>query len=184
MISLTGRDAARGQHQIMIPRRGCDRALELIGIIWKDAEIGRAGAEALDQPRQQIAVGVEQGCRRARPARLDDLVAGREHRDPHPPPHRQRRDADCSRQCHMRLGEPPASRQHDDTGAQVLPGQPPVGPKLKASRHDHGAALDAAILLHEDGIGAGRHWRAGEDADRFARGGAHARRHGRRSRAR
>jgi hypothetical protein len=40
MISLAGRDATRGQHQVMIPGRGCDRALELISIIRQDAEIG------------------------------------------------------------------------------------------------------------------------------------------------
>ncbi len=64
--------------------------------------------------------------------------------------------------------EPPPGRQRDGAGAHILAGEPAIGAALQAGRHDDAIAFDAAIFLHEHGIGAGRHRRAGENADRFA----------------
>ena len=53
--------------------------------------------------------------------------------------------------------------------AHILAGKPPVGAELQARRHDDAVAFGRHVLLHEHGIGAGRHRRAGENADRLAR---------------
>ena len=168
MIGLAGRYAARGQHQVVVHRRGRDRALKLLGIVRQNAEIGRGRAKALDQTSEEIAVGIEQRGLRSRRARLDDLVAGREHRDPYRPSYGERGEPDRGRERDMLLGEAPARRQHHGAGAQILARKPSVGANLKARRDDHTPALDAAILLHENGVSAEWHRRAGEDADRFA----------------
>ena len=61
-----------------------------------------------------------------------------------------------------------AGRQHHRACRHVLAGEPPVGAALEARRHDHRIAFDRHVLLHEHGVGAGRHRRAGEDADGLA----------------
>ena len=49
----------------------------------------------------------------------------------------------------------------------VFTGQAPIGAALQARRHDDAIAVDATILLHEDGIGASGHRCAGENTRRF-----------------
>ena len=68
----------------------------------------------------------------------------------------------------MLHGKPPAGGQRNRPCPQIFAGKPPIGAALQAWRHDDAAAVDAAILLHEYGIGARRHRRAGKDADRLA----------------
>ena len=69
---------------------------------------------------------------------------------------------------HVLRGEPPAGRQHDRALAHILAGKPAVGASFQPRRHDDVIALGAHVLLHEHRVGAGRHRRAGEDADRLA----------------
>ncbi len=104
----------------MLRRRCGNRAREPLGIVGQDAEIGRGGAEALDEPSEQIAIGVEQRGTRSRRPRLDDFVAGREHGDAHAAEHVERSQADGGRERDVLRGEPPACRQHDRSGAYVL----------------------------------------------------------------
>ena len=59
--------------------------------------------------------------------------------------------------------------QDDGAALDVLAGVPAVGAALYAGRDKDVAILDAAVLLHEDGVRPSRHGRAGEDADRLAR---------------
>ena len=80
----------------------------------------------------------------------------------------------------MRGGEPPPGRQQDRIRAHILAGVAAVGAALQTRRNDHRIALDAGVLLHKHGIGAGRHRRAGENADRFAGAEREGRRRGRR----
>src|SRR2546421_497659 len=47
-------------------------------------------------------------------------------------------------------------------------GMPAIGAGREPGRHDHAGALGAAILLHEHGVGARGHRRAGEDANGLA----------------
>ena len=151
-------------------RRRRDRARQLVRVVRQDAEIGRGRAEPVDQPGQQVAVGVEQRRRRARPAGFDDFVAGREHRHPDAAAYRKRVQADAGRERDMLGGQPPPGRQHDGAGTHVFARNPPVGAALEPRRHDHRRSVRVRphVLLHEDGIGALRHRRAGEDAGGLA----------------
>ncbi len=154
MVGLPGRHAAGGEHEIVVGRRRCDRARELVAIVRQDAEIGHRGPETLEQPRQQVAIGVEQGGAGPRRARLDDLVAGREHGDADAAEHVEAGQADRGGQRHVLRREPPAGRQHDRAGAHVLAGKPAIGAGLEPRRHDHRLAVEAHVLLHEHGVGA------------------------------
>ena len=62
-----------------------------------------------------------------------------------------------------------AGRQHHVAGRNVLAGQPSIRAQFQAFRHDHVVALDAHVFLHEHGVGALGHGRAGENADRLPR---------------
>src|ERR1700704_392258 len=81
MVGLAGRYAAGGNDEIMRLRGDRDRAREPSGVVRQDAEIARRGTEGLDEPREQVAIGIEQSWTRAGRARIDDLVPGREHGD-------------------------------------------------------------------------------------------------------
>ena len=145
-----------------------DRARQFLRIVAQNAEIGDLGAEALDQAGQQIAVGIVKRRARQCRSRLDDLVAGREQGDAHAPADFNRGETERGRERHVLRRKPPAGRQRHRAGRDVFAGEAAVGAAFEPRRHDHGAAVDAAILLHEHRIGARRHRRAGEDADRFA----------------
>ena len=62
-----------------------------------------------------------------------------------------------------------AGRQNDRAGRHVLTGETAVGAELQPLWHRHAAAFDRHILLHENGVGALRHRRAGENANGLAR---------------
>ena len=180
MVGFAGRDAARGQHQVVLGGRRGKRAFKFFRIVAQNAEIGDFDVKARHQSRQQIAVGIVQRGARQSGARLDDFVAGREQRDAHPAVHSKLGETERGGERHVLHGKPPAGRHGNRPCPQVLAGKPPIGAALQAWRHDDAAAVDAAILLHENGIGACRHRRAGKDADRLAGVHAHASRHDRR----
>ena len=169
MIGFAGRDAARGQNQIVIGGGGGDGACELLRIVAQNAEIGDRGAEAREQPGEQIAVGIVKRGARQRRSRLDDLVAGREQRRPARAGARKLGETERRRERHMLHRKPPAGGQRHRAVAHIFAGEPPIGAALKSGRHHDAVAVDAAILLHEHRIGAVRHRRAGENADRLAR---------------
>ncbi len=64
--------------------------------------------------------------------------------------------------------EAASGRQRHRAGAHVLAGKPAIGAGREPRRHDHAAVLGPAVLLHEHGVGARGHRRAGEDANGFA----------------
>ena len=87
MVGLAGGNAARGDDEVMLRCRCGNRTRKPIGIVGQDAEIGRCGAQALDEPREQIAIRVVQRGTRPRRPRLDDFVASRKHGDAHAAEH-------------------------------------------------------------------------------------------------
>ena len=100
VVGLAGRDAARGQHQIVVARRRRrSPSPARPGSSLQDAEVGHRGAEPLEQAVEQRAVGVVERRGGPRPARLDDLVAGREQRDAHAPPHLECRSGRARRRA-------------------------------------------------------------------------------------
>ena len=92
VVGLAGRDAARGEHEIVARRQ--PRRARAASVSRSSRRMPRSVTSApsrASSPAQQIAVRVvESRRRRQRRARLDDLVAGREQRDPHASPHRDR----------------------------------------------------------------------------------------------
>ena len=153
-----------------MPGRGFgQRARKLARIVGENAEIGHDRAETFQQRAQQITVGVENRRAAARRARLDHFVAGRKYRHLQPPPHLDVGDAERGQKRNMLRFQHGAGRQHDAALRHVLAGKPPVGAELQAFRHRHAVAVGGDIFLHEHGVGAGRHRRAGENADRLLR---------------
>ena len=94
------------------------------------------GAEPLQHAGEQIAVGVVERGGGPRSAGLDDLVAGREQRDPHAPAHGEPRQPDRGGERHVLRREPPAGRKQQRALAHVLAGKPPVGAGLQPRGHD------------------------------------------------
>ena len=111
----------------MILGRFGDGERKLLRIVAENAEVGDLGAEARDEACEQIAIGiVKRGARQLR-ARLDDLVAGREQRDPYAPADFERGETERRRKRNVLHGETTAGGQCDRAGAHILTGQPTVG---------------------------------------------------------
>ena len=64
--------------------------------------------------------------------------------------------------------KPPALAEHHRASLDVLAGMAPVGAALDSGRNHDAVAFAGAVLLHQHRVGAGRHRRAGEDADRLS----------------
>ena len=137
-------------------------------IVGQNAEIGHHGAEPLQQFAQQIAVGVIDGRAAARRAGFHHLIAGRKYRHLQPPPHLDLGDSERGGERDVLRLQHGAGRQRHLTSGHVLAGQPPIGAELQALRHDHMIAVHRHVFLHEHGIGARRHGRAGENPDGLA----------------
>ena len=128
MIGLAGRDAARGQHQIVVaPRpRSPRRAL---GIVLQDAEIGDRGAEPVEQ-RRPADSGWRRRSAAGRGAPGSTISSPVENTAT-----RTRRrtvelgEADRGGERHV-LGAAAGRRQHDRAGAHILAGKPAVGAGL------------------------------------------------------
>ena len=146
-------------------QRARDSSARLVG---QNAEIGHHRAEPLQQRAQQIAVGVVDGGGAAWAPRLYHLVTGREDRDLQPPANAQFGQAERRRQRDVLRLQHGAGRQYDAARRHVLAGKPAVGAELQARRHGDALAFGAHVLLHEHGIGARRHRRAGENPDGLA----------------
>jgi hypothetical protein len=125
--------------------------------------------EPRQQPAQQFAVRIVKPGHGKRRARLDDLVAGREDRDAYAPPDRQLAQPQRRRHAQVLRLKPAARGQRDRTAPHVLAGKPPVRAALQSRRHDDSRSIAPHVLLHEHGVGALGHRRAGEDTDRLAR---------------
>ena len=75
VVGFAGRNAAGGEHQVVMQRGLVDGAREGGLLVGENAEIGDDGAQPLEQFDQQEAVGIVNGGGAARRARLDHLVA-------------------------------------------------------------------------------------------------------------
>ena len=152
-------------------RRGVrERALEIGGHVAHDAEVEHVAVEPRQHAVQRVAVAVVDLAGRQRRADRHQLVAGREER--HAQPAIDRDFADPQRRHRSQLGRahPLPGTEHHLTGLEVLAGEAPVLARLRdrACGDGHPAGNLARALLHDDGVGAFRHHRAGEDAHRLA----------------
>ncbi len=126
-------------------------------------------AEPLQQFRQQNPVGIENRRGAAGRARLDHFITGGKNRDLEPPAHRKLGQSQGGSERDVLRFKHGAGRQNDATGGNILARETAIGPELQAFWHRHPVAFDRHILLHENGVGALRHRRAGENANGLTR---------------
>lgn len=109
----------------------------------------------------------EQLRRAARFTGRNQFVAGREHRDADAPDDVELRQAKGRDQRDILRPQPPAGLQCGVACGNVLARGPHIGARLQPGGKHNLAVFEADVLLHEHGIGAVRHRRAGKDAHRL-----------------
>ena len=107
--------------------------------------------------------------RRARRSRRYQFVAGRKHRDADTPAHIDVGEAERGRERNLLRPQSPARGQRDMTGRDVFSRRANIRAGLQSRGNNNPALIEAHVLLHENGVGALRHRRAGEDPHRVAR---------------
>ncbi len=171
MILLAGRHAARGDDQIVLGRGRGERVGKCSLAVGPDAKIGNAAAEAGEQGRQYVAVGVVDRARRQRRAGIAHLVAGRKQRHPQRAEDREFVVAEGRGEAEFGRAEPGPGGERYRARGDILARMTAVGALLDAGFEPHAAiGLGRAVLLHHDRVGTLGHRRAGEDADRLAAG--------------
>ena len=123
----------------------------------------------VEQAEENRAIGVVGLARAKRRARLAQLVAGREQRDLERPEHLEPVAAEGRGDADVLRPEPDAGLERHLARAHVLAGLAPVRAALHARRDHHGIAVELDVLLHQGGVGAVWHRRAGQDPQRGAR---------------
>ena len=136
--------------------------------VRQDAEVGHCGAGPAAKGGQQDAVAVEALRRAGRVARIDQLVSGREQRDPKLLADLEGGQAERRRQRHVLRTQPRPTGQRQRPARHVLPGRSRVRAGLQARRQPHAAFDRLHVLLHEHRVRALRQRGAGEDALRGA----------------
>ena len=153
----------------MVLRGVADALLERRRFVLDNAEVGDRRAEPLQHADEEIAVGVVGRSVGPRRAGLDDLVAGREQCNAHAAADLQFRKTDTGGERDVLRRKAAACGKNDRAFLDVLAGEAAVRSELEPGRQDHLIAVGLHVLLHEDGVGARRHRRAGEDADGLVR---------------
>ena len=145
-------------------------------VVPDDAEIADVATQPHQHRHQHEAVGIEQLCGSPAIARRDQFVAGGEYRDADAPDDVQLREPERSRQRDILRPQTLARSERTMACRNILAGGTHIGAQPQSRRqNDPAVVLDPDVLLHEYGIGAFRHRRAGEDAyhlprpHRFAR---------------
>ncbi len=169
MVLVAGGDTAGGQDQIV---GACDllQAVRHRGaVVPDDAEIAELAAEPGQHRRQHEAVGIEQLRSRALAARRNQLVAGRKYRDAKPSRHIDMGQTEGGGKRDILRPQPAACLQRRLAERNVFSCGAHIGAGFEASRENHPARIiDADIFLHEHGVGAVGHRRAGKDPNRLA----------------
>ena len=169
VVFFAGRNAAGGQDQIVACRRpsSAPRASDARSSL-------RMPRSLTSQPsRSSIAISMKRlesnSCAAARGApRRHQFVAGRKHRD-----------ADAPAHLELASGRTPPRARHPAAAAAGLrpartcpagmssPAGRTLAPGLRpAGQNDLAVVIEAHVLLHEHGVGAIRHRRAGENPHR------------------
>src|SRR4029079_8852402 len=99
----------------------------------------------------------------------DQLVAGGKHRDANAPLDIKLRQSERSRQRHILRPQPLTGPQRGMARRNVLARRADIGTGLQTRRQNHLAVFETDVFLHEYGIGAVGHRRAGENAHRLPR---------------
>ena len=167
-VQVAHRDARR-RHEHVRVLDGPQPALDVVEIVGGDAEIDRLAADLDGLGHQRVGVGVRDLSRTGLLTEVGQLVPGREDGHPRPATHAHLRPAQGGQESHLGRTDHLARREHAVARTDVLAARPDERARLDRARdHDaRGVGLD--VLLGDDGIGAVRHGRPGEDADRRPR---------------
>ena len=106
--------------------------------------------------------------RAQRAAGRNQFVAGRQDRDPGAPAHAERFVVGRRSKRDVAGSEPAAGREQGLARLEVHAGLTQIVAGRSRDRKPDALILALDILLNDDGVGAVRHGRAGEDAHRFA----------------
>ncbi len=130
MILVARRGPARGEDHVAFLRAPVEPRAQCGAVVGHMPEVHRRVPPAPGQRQQHGAVGVVDLPRPGFGSGGAQLVAGREHPDPEPPPHRDRADAHGGQQRQIRRREPPPGRQGHGTRRDVLARAAGVGTAL------------------------------------------------------
>ena len=153
-----GVEIARAPHRL-------DRLIELVG---HDAEIDEVGAFGADQRRKRKAVRIDDLAGSGLGAGRHQFVAGREQRDLGLAINRHQRMVHAGDQREVARGQPMAFGEQLVAQAEIEPLRADVAAFGGGLLHLDPIAVALGQFLHHDGVGAGRHEAAGEDAGGFA----------------
>src|SRR6185369_1851783 len=133
-----------------------------------DSEIDDLGALGARQRPQAVAVGIDDLAGAGGYAGHHQLVAGAEHRDFRAAVHRKLRIVHAGGERQIAIGEAASAIEQNIALAEIDAGGPDMPPRNGGFRDGDLIAVDAGILLDDDGVGAVRDHAAGEDPHRFA----------------
>ena len=145
-----------------------ERGLQQRRIVAHHAHVDDLDAEALQHAVQRVAVGVVDLAFLERRADRGQLVAGGEEGDAQPAPDLHLADAERGDQAELGGAQQLPRLQHRHARLEVLARGAHVLARLLPGRDRDAVAVGAAHLLHDDGVRALRHHRAGHHAHAFA----------------
>ena len=171
VIGLTDGDAAGRDHHVGGRGGGNERALELLRHVLDHAHVDHVAIEPRQHAVQRVAIAVVDLAGAKRRADGLELVAGGEEGDAQPAIHAHLAHAERRDRAELGRAHSLSCREHRLPRAQVLAGEAPILARLAhRARGDSDLVVGfGRALLHHDGIGAGRHDAAGENAHAFAR---------------
>src|SRR5262249_31759215 len=142
----------------------CDQAFRVVS---GDAEAHGFAAVALDQGGETMRHRRDDLVWRQLGARRHDLVAGREDGDLGLAPDRHSCMVRGSHEDQSARSKARSRLEQEFTLFEILPAWTNVTPGRCVFDSDAPSRFDG-IFLHDNGVGATRHWRAGENADGLA----------------
>ncbi len=168
VVFLAHGDAARGDDEVGALRGLGEGGNHRVVGVRQDAHVQHGAALRAQQPGDGVPVGIVDAARCEGGARLAEFVAGGDHRHAQRARHAERGPTSRSGLAQVLRAQAPAGAQHGLAGAYVLARLAPVVAAPDARGDDDVAARLACVFLHDHGVRAVGHARAGEDAHRFA----------------
>jgi hypothetical protein len=133
-----------------------ERGVERRFVVADDPERDRLAPQHADGVGEHRRVGVVNGRGADRRAGGDDLVAGREDRDPRPADDLDRAPADRGEDAGLARGELGAPSQDQLAPRHVGPGEADPGPWRDGANHEQIPPVDRGVLDHHDRVGPAR----------------------------
>ena len=149
--------------------RLADRGVEGAEVVAGDAEVDRDAAAGLDDPGYGEIIRCDDLRGAERLAGRDQLVARRQDRDARGTSDRQRDVIGRRSQRDVAGGQPAAGGKQKLALGEIESGRAQIVADGRGAGKRDPVALALRLFLNDDGVGAARDGRAGEDANGFAR---------------